>query len=158
MKNNLYVIIKIVLICALLFLIVPHFLRPKDSSVPFEQVVRQTVQDMNMDLYPQRNNQEIKRYLNLDPTQYENIAFYRTTDALNASELLIVRFKEDDQAQAFEETIKKRMASQEKIYSGYAPEQAKLVKEGVVRVEANYAIYAVGSEHAQLLSQFEESL
>ena len=149
---------KAVLLVLLVLMVAPHFFKPKNSDAPFEQVVSQTMQDIDQNVYPQRDNQAIKRYLGLEPASYENIAFYRTEDAMNASELVIVRFRDDTQAAPFEEAVNKRMESQKKIYQGYAPEQEHLVKEGRVDIEANYALYVVGPQARAIDKQFKESL
>lgn len=157
-KEQLYIAIKGVLVVLLAAMIIPHFVMPKNSNVPFDTVVQKTTAGLDMELYPSCTAQDIKRYLGLVPSQYEQVAFYRTSDALNASELLIVQFKEDGQAADFKQKIGERMRSQEKIYAGYAPEQEQLVKDGIVFVRANYALYMVGAQVSLAKQQFAQGL
>lgn len=69
-----------------------------------------------------------------------------------------MQFKEDGQAADFEQKIGERMRSQEKIYAGYAPEQEQLVKDGIVFVRANYALYMVGAQVSLAKQQFAQGL
>lgn len=147
----------IVLACLVLF-VVMNIKVPSISNVPFDTVWKKAVDTIQLEGYSTMSNQEIKRFLNLNPQEYKNIRFLRIDDPMQADEMVIVEFQSTDQSKDFEEKVKAHMDSQNQIYDGYAPEEAKLVKKGIVDVKGNYALYVVGPDAKKIEKQFESGL
>lgn len=131
---------------------------PRISDKKFEDVQKSTLQDIELKDYVQMSNQEIKRFLNINPQEYEKISFIRIDDPMQADEIAIVQFKSVDQGEQFKEKMKERMSNQKNIYDGYAPNEAKLVDQGIVHLHANYALYVVGNSANEIEKAFEKSL
>lgn len=152
-----YIIQGILLLCILLFL--GQFLKvPKDSSTPFKTVVSDTTQSMDLDKYNKESNKNIRRFLKVDPTEYQNISYYKNKDDMQASEIVIVKFKNNSQDQAFTDAMESRMDDQANIYDGYLPKQATLVKKGVTYTQANYGIYVVNRKTDAIVEDFKDAL
>lgn len=100
----------------------------------------------------------MRRFLSIDPTVYQSISYYKNKDDMEASELVVVQFKDHGQAQAFSDAMEKRMQNQENTYGGYLPKQADLVKKGVVYTQANYGLYVVNKDADQILTNFKDAL
>ena len=117
-----------------------------------ETVQNKTIEKVNLDGFTQLDNLNIKRFLGLDPSQYDGSVYYKSDDAMSAREFIIVKFKDHSQQYSFKETIEKR------IFEGYAPDQAELLKNAVIDIHGNYALYAVKEDAATMNDQFLKAL
>ena len=131
---------------------------PRTSDKEFGNVQNLTLQGFDLKDYKQMSNQEIKRFLNINPQEYERISFKRIDDPMQADEIVIVQFKSEEQGQEFKDKMEARMENQKNIYDGYAPEEAKLIENGIVNLQANYALYVVGDSAKDINKAFEKSL
>ncbi len=145
-------------ILALLMLVVPLFQTEPMSNAPFDQVLQATIEGVDMSKYPQKDVLALKRYLDLDASMFEQIAFYRSENAMDADELVLAKFNTEEAKKSFLDAIQKRIESQTTTYEGYAPEQYDLMKKGKLISHANYGLYVVGPQAEQIASQFEKSL
>ena len=59
---------------------------------------------------------------------------------------------------AFQQAIESRIAEQTNLYDGYAPDQVQLLKQAVVDIQANYALYVVDTNAKTMDEKFLESL
>lgn len=156
-KKYRYIAGMILCVIAFLNLILPRLFSEKPSSADFGQVIEKTFENVDMTMYPQRDDAAIRKILGLDPSDYEGIWFGRTDNSLNAQEALIVKF-DPDQEEKLEEKINERIASQTEIYGGYAPESAQTAKDAIVQIHPNYLIYVAGENAAQIAQQFGRAL
>lgn len=147
----------IIFLCILIF-IGQFFYSPKDSSTPFNTVVSSSISILKKENYIQEDNRNMRCFLSIDPTVYQSISYYKNKDDMEASELVVVQFKDHGQAQAFSDAMEKRMQNQENTYGGYLPKQADLVKKGVVYTQANYGLYVVNKDADQILTNFKDAL
>lgn len=131
---------------------------PKMHEEPFENVLKTTINNVDLSQYEVMSNQKIRRFLNLDPNDFESIIFYRNNDPMQASEFVLVKFKDMNQSQSFEECMHDRIDSQIDIFEGYIDEEVSLLKKAVILVDGNYALYAVGDFTNTVQSQFLESI
>lgn len=147
----------IVFLCMLIF--IGSFLRvPSNSKTPFGTVVTDSTKTLSLDDYTLEDNRGIRRFLGIDPSTYEAITYYKNNDDMQASEIVVVQFKENNQSSSFEEAMNKRIENQNNIYASYLPKQATLVKNAVIYTQANYGIYVVNQNTDAILSSFKESL
>lgn len=147
--------IQIALVVLLAVMVLPNFIKTGiTSSQSFKTVDKKMEEKVQADLYPKQDNQNIKRYLGLDPANYEGISFYRLDDAMSANEMVIVEFKDESQKEDLKKALEQRKDSQYNIFEGYAPEQAEVMKNAVVDVQNNYAFYYAGEDPAKMQSDF----
>ncbi len=160
MKNsrNPYIWVQFLLLVGLGIFLLSFILGGKIySSTPFSYVEQSVLSVVDQSLYPKQDNQKLRRYLNLDPAQALNISFFRLDDAMSANEIVLVQF-DPTSADTFEAAITTRKNSQQQIYEGYAPEQAELMKNALIDMEENYALYYVGPQTEQVKEAFQQAL
>jgi hypothetical protein len=147
------------LVLAFVFYFKPSFQSIKpDSSAAFEDVLAAIEEKADAELFPAQDEQALRRYFDLDASDYENIVFLRQDDALSASEIVLVRFSNNDEADQFQETMQERINSQIQVYEGYAPEQAGLAKAAQIEVNGNYAFYVCADNASELLQSFDAAV
>ena len=149
---------KVVVLILMVAFLMTNIKIPRISKTPFDTVCKETVENVDLKEFDKMNNQSIKRFLKLNPQDYENIIFYRFNDPMRADEIVIVKFKSTEQATEFEKSIEGRIDSQRQIYDGYAPKEADLLKKSIVDVQGNYAIYVTNADAKKIDRQFVESL
>ena len=120
-----------------------QFKQPSDSKKNFEDVVQKTIEKIDVSQFEQQDNLAMKRFLSLNPEEYENIIYYKDIDALKSREFVIVKFKNSKQASYFKLNIENRIENQINVFDGYAQDQADLLKEAVIDIQSNYALYVV---------------
>lgn len=130
------------IICIAVFMLF-QFKQPSDSKKNFEDVVQKTIEKIDVSQFEQQDNLAMKRFLSLNPEEYENIIYYMDIDALKSREFVIVKFKNSKQASYFKLNIENRIENQINVFDGYAQDQADLLKEAVIDIQSNYALYVV---------------
>ncbi|MGM9913046.1 DUF4358 domain-containing protein [Floccifex sp.] len=138
-----YQIGQIICVICIAFFMFTQIRIPKESGANFEVVSQTTIAKVDTSTLQQQDNLEIKRFLSLNPEEYESIVYYKDTDAMKASEFVIVKFKNSDQANQFRNSIDQRIENQQKVFDGYIEDQASLLKQSIVDIQGNYALYAV---------------
>jgi len=128
------------------------------SKEDFGVVLSKVQENLDLSTLLQQDNQAIRKNLGLDPEAYERIVYFKIDDVMQANEYVLVQFKDTDQKNAFQQAIESRIAEQTNLYDGYAPDQVQLLKQAVVDIQANYALYVVDTNAKTMDEQFLESL
>lgn len=149
---------KGVVFLLLIILMLNVFSGPKMSKEDFGVVLSKVQENLDLSTLLQQDNQAIRKNLGLDPEAYERIAYFKIDDVMQANEYVLVQFKDPDQKNAFQQAIESRIAEQTNLYDGYAPDQVQLLKQAVVDIQANYALYVVDTNAKTMDEQFLESL
>ncbi|UNT96894.1 DUF4358 domain-containing protein [Allobaculum mucilyticum] len=147
-----------VLLCFLVLFGMQAFGGGINSRADFDAVSTKVTESLDPSVYEPVSVSGIRRYLDLNPESFTDVAFYRNGDAMSANELAIVRFDSEKAARDFEKAVNERIHSQHEIYAGYAPEQAALMEQALVDIQGNYALYYTGDNPSQIDSLFVSAL
>lgn len=128
------------------------------SQASFDQITQAVLQSVNQELYPPMDGQSAKNYLALDESQANLWSLYRKNDAFDASEMLIAKFETPQQQENLKKAIEERIAQQINTYEGYAPAAASLMKDALVDIQGNYALYYVGENPDSVKEAFLKAL
>ncbi|MBB5183203.1 DUF4358 domain-containing protein [Catenisphaera adipataccumulans] len=158
MSKRTITILRYVFFALIIGVLAMNLHQPADCNKSVNTVTKQTMASVNTKSLEQQNNQEIKRFLQLDASMYDGIVYYKDSDTMKADELLIVKFKDHSQAEDFNDKMQTRIDSQKKIFAGYAPKEADKLDAAVVDVRANYALYAVSKNADTFDQQFRAAL
>ena len=158
-NNIIYTIIRILLVAGLVGAIVIFvFLRNSESLVPAQEVfdkVSSSVESEKMELSTDRY---FKKYYGLNAADYDGVLYYAPVSNMDAEELLIVKLKSTDQAEALTEAILKRQAGKEQSFEGYAPEQYALAQNYILDVKGNYILFVIDPNAEVIDSVFAGAL
>lgn len=134
------------------------FSTPQASTKDFTSVQNGMLNNIDLSTMELKDNISIKRFLDLEPEMFENIIYYKSQDALNADEIVLVQFKSSNDAKTFEDKMKARIDEQTNIFSGYAPEQADKLNNSIIDIQVNYACMIVSQDAKTIHDQFLRSL
>ena len=114
------------------------------------QEVAQAVTDViDMENMLEADNQMVKRFYGLDPSDYEGCILYYPNTNMMAEEVLIVKLKDISQQQTVSDAIEARLQTQKNTFEGYGVEQFDLLtNHAVVELRGNYVLFVV-SDHAE---------
>lgn len=93
-----------------------------------------------------QSDRDLMQFIGLNAADYEQVLYYRNTQALAVDEVLVVKAKEGTSVDGVETAVRKRIESQITAYSGYAPEQVKMLKNAAVKKVGNYVIYCTADK------------
>lgn len=150
--------LKVVVFCIFCGFMVFSFSGPKDSTKEFPVVVEETLANIDTSNLEQKDNIQMKRFLSLNPEPYESIIYYKNIDTMQADEIVIVKFRSNDQKNMFRQTIEKHIEDQENIFAGYAPDEEKKLQNSILNIHANYALFVVSPNASEINKQFVTSL
>ena len=149
---------KAVILIVLIVLMAVVFSGPKESQETFETVLSKTQEGLDLSSMPGQDNQKIREIFGLDPESFSAIAYFKIDDVMQANEYMLVQFNDKSQSKAFEDAVQKRIDEQINLYEGYAPDEVQLLDDAIIDVQANYALYVVDDQAAQIHEQFLSSL
>lgn len=157
MKIFLKLIKMTVLVCCIFFF-VHQFSGPVDSTRDFPYVSEKIEQRIDLDTMTLQDNMGIKRFLMLEPEQYEKILYYKSTDTMQADEIVLVQFKDKSQHILFKDTLQKHIQDQMRLFQGYAPAEEDKCKNAIIDIRANYALYVVSADAQKIDRAFQKAL
>lgn len=155
--NRIQILRGIVLVCLILF-VGQYLIVPKDSTTPFDTVAKDSVKDVKLTDYTVQENRNVRRFLSIDPTEYKNVRYYKNNDTMQSSEIVIIQFKSNDQADAFKQAMQKHVDDQINIFDGYLPKEADLLKQCKIVTKANYGIYVTNKKVDDIVNDWQQSL
>jgi hypothetical protein len=144
MKNMIYEIARwVVVLVAVVSLIIMFGGNTVSSADPADVEAAVTAQIDMTNMLP-GDNQMIKRFYGLDPSQFEACILYYPTTNMMAEELLIVKLSDLSQQEAVRSAVEARIATQKNTFEGYGVEQFDmLTNHCVVEVRGNYILFVV---------------
>lgn len=131
---------------------------PRMSSANFGVVEKNVMKKMAAFHLEKQQGQAIKKNLAIDPSNYENIEYYKANDPMDVREIVIVQFKDASQGDAFKKAMQDRVDAQIHAFDGYGVEQVGLLKKAVISVDMNYAIYVTCDKANDVVSLYKEQL
>ena len=77
---------------------------------------------------------------------------------MDVRELLVVRLKDNSQAEPLMEVLQKRIEDKQTLFKGYAPEEEALLNGYVLQSARGVVLFAVCQNSERVLAAFKEAL
>lgn len=158
MKRAILIILKTCLVIFFGIFLCKELSGPSMSDTDFSVVEKKVIKTMTKYDLEKQGGKEIKKYLSINSADYENIQYYKSADPMNVREIVIVKFKDPSQGEAFKEAMQQRIDAQINAFNGYGVEQVGLLKKAVVSLDMNYAIYVTCETANDVVSTYKEQL
>ncbi len=143
---------------AVIIAYVAVLLARQGGDAPMKEVKKQVVEAMKTEGMESAGTQELKRYYGLNANDFESVVLYIPNDVMGVNELLIVRLKNESQAETVVKAAQKRLDTQTESFEGYGAEQTKLLKAAMLDNRGMYVFMAVGKNADKAYSAFKKSL
>lgn len=157
--NVIFTLLRIVLVAALVAAIVFYvFLRNRESTVPASDVFKKVEQTVKTEKMEKTTDRYFKKYYGLNAADYDSVLYYAPVSNMDAEELLVIKLKNSDQAEAVTDAILKRQSDKEQSFEGYAPEQYALAQDYILDVQGNYILFVVDPKAEEIDNAFAGAL
>ncbi|MGN0709650.1 MAG: DUF4358 domain-containing protein [Anaerovoracaceae bacterium] len=93
-----------------------------------------------------QTDRQLMQFMNIDASQYAGVLYYKSEDAMNATELVIVKVSNKSDLDGVQDEMEDRIQSQLKIFEGYAPEQVALLNNAVITKRGSYIFYCTAKQ------------
>lgn len=144
---------------AVVLLLVGMFGGNTVSNADPETVVSAVTAQIDMTNMLEGDNQMVKRFYGLDPSEYEACSLYYPTTNMMAEELLVIKLKDLSQQETVRTAIENRIATQKTTFEGYGVEQFELLStHAVVEIRGNFVLFVVSDASEAALSAFRDAL
>lgn len=158
-SNVIFTLLRIVLVAALVAAIVFYvFLRNRESTVPASDVFKKVEQTVKTEKMEKTTDRYFKKYYGLNAADYDSVLYYAPVSNMDAEELLVIKLKNSDQADAVTDAILKRQSDKEQSFEGYAPEQYALAQDYILDVQGNYILFVVDPKAEEIDNAFAGAL
>ena len=158
-SNIFFTLFRIVLVAALVAAIVFYvFLRNRESTIPASDVFKKVEQTVKTEKMEKTTDRYFKKYYGLNAADYDSVLYYAPVSNMDAEELLVIKLKNSDQADAVTDAILKRQSDKEQSFEGYAPEQYALAQDYILDVQGNYILFVVDPKAEEIDNAFAGAL
>lgn len=129
-----------------------------ESKVPFNKVSGNVEKAADISLMKKGNAQTFKKFYGLNEKDYDGVMLYYAKSAMGAEELLVIRLKDLNQAEAAETAVEKRLETRTEAFEGYGVSQTKMLRNAVSMTRGNYIFLAVSTDAQKFQKAFTDSL
>lgn len=158
-SNIFFTLFRIVLVAALVAAIVFYvFLRNRESTIPASDVFKKVEQTVKTEKMEKTTDRYFKKYYGLNAADYDSVLYYAPVSNMDAEELLVIKLKNSDQADAVTDAILKRQSDKEQSFEGYAPEQYALAQDYILDVQGNYILFVIDPKAEEIDNAFAGAL
>ena len=112
----------------------------------------------DLDEMQKSDNLTVKKIFGLNAAEYDGILFYKGSGIMDVCELLVVKLKDNDQADDVEQAIRDRLDGQIQNFTNYGTDQIDLLNSSEIKIVGNYCFYAVSQKASRLAKIFSEHL
>lgn len=151
-------LIKYILLILLIAFIVSLMRGDKISSSKLEDVTAKVIEAMDMTDLSVADNRTVRRLYGLNVDDYDGVRLYVSDSNMKVEEVLIIKLKDESQAETVEAAALNRVDTQLQSFEGYGPEQCKLLEDHVLDTEGNYVLFVVNQEAQAADQAFQKSL
>lgn len=151
-------LIKYILLILLIAFIVSLMRGDKISSSKLEDVTAKVIEAMDMTDLSVADNRTVRRLYGLNVDDYDGVSLYVSDSNMKVEEVLIIKLKDESQAETVETAALGRVDTQLQSFEGYGPEQCKLLEDHVLDTEGNYVLFVVNQEAQAADQAFQKSL
>lgn len=148
-------------ICCFLVLIAFIFVissEPSNSNKSTDEVAQNILKVMNTSDITKRSNTDFKKQFGFNVSEFDSVTYYASDSVMQVNELLVVRLKDNSQAQALTDAIEKRMEEKISAFEGYAPNEAALLKAHETKHNRNFIMFAVDENIQAAVGAFKKAL
>ncbi|MGG6311093.1 DUF4358 domain-containing protein [Paenibacillus macerans] len=114
-------------------------------------------QAANLENMKQGDAEKLQKLYHISGEEIADFLLYTASSNVEADELLIVRLKDESEADRVMANIEERIAAQTAKFKDYRPEQYFLLEKRVLKSRGLFILFAVSAEADQMERAFEEA-
>lgn len=114
------------------------------KNIPISEIEDTLKEQTDIAVMEKCSDRNLMQFFQLNYEQFDGYLYYKSKEALNVDELLIIKTKKPGDLAMVKDAVDKRIESQIKTYDGYGPAQTAMLKNAVVSTKGNYLFYCTG--------------
>ncbi|MCM1364470.1 MAG: DUF4358 domain-containing protein [Faecalibacterium sp.] len=130
----------------------------KVSDKTAEEVYEQVSKIMDVSELQKCSNSKIKKEFGIDANSFDGIVYMASDSVMDVREILLVRLKDENQAEALTESIESRIKDKTALFKGYAPEESALLDSYILKKDAGFILFAVCSNPDAVYASFKKAV
>ena len=161
MKTKVYAVLRLLAFGGLAAIIALGFAGKKSvtSDTSFEAVLSAVTDTVDLSAMRKGENQMIRRLYGFSPADYEECALYYPSTNMGAEEILLVKLRSGQSADALTAAAQQRVKDQLNVFEGYGIEQVALLNDHVkIEAPGNYFLFIVNAGADAAVAAFYEVL
>lgn len=157
-KMDLLNILKYTMVIVLIAYVVFLLSREGSKDVPVKTIRKNIMAVTKEKGMTEGTTQDLKKYYGLNANDYDGVILYVPNEIMSVNEILVVKLKNQSQAEIVETAAENRLDTQKKSFEGYGAAQTKLLQSSVMGTKGNYVILAVSKDADKIYEAFKKSL
>ena len=159
MSKLRYRIPEVLCVTALIaFIVLLIFSRSGGSEKPVDEIAAPVIKAMDEGQMTRQPKADAAGAFSIDLSQAEGLVYYANDDIMDVSECLILKLKDESDAESVQASIEAHIASQKNLYKNYAPEQYALLNDSLLEVSGNMIFYCTAKNADALYDAFRAAL
>ena len=142
-KFDLINILKYAMVVVFIAYIALLVSQENTDDVPVKTISQNMLKVTNTDRMSQGTTQDLKKYYGLNANDYDGVMLYIPDDVMSVNEILVVKLKNQEQANEVEQAVKKRLKTQKSSFEGYGVNQTKLLNSAITETKRNYVMMVI---------------
>lgn len=157
-RLDLLNILKYFMVLVFIGYIVFLLSRESADDVPIKTLEENTLAVISQEGMDKGTTQDLKRFYGLNVQDLDGAALYIPNDIMSVDELLIVKMKDESQAEQIEAAAEQRLETQKTSFEGYGVNQTKLLNAAILDTRGKYFLFVVSKDADKALEAFKKSL
>lgn len=151
--------IKEILCVVLLVLFMVFISSESNISTKTADEVFGTVQkSVDISALSKQKNKKIEEELSLSFENYEEVIYYASSSVMEVRELLIVKLRSTEDKDVLMSALEKRTEEKIKLFEGYAPTEAQMLKNHILTEKNGFVFFAVCDDTARASEAFKSAV
>ena len=157
-KFDLINILKYAMVVVFIAYIALLVSQENTDDVPVKTISQNMLKVTNTDGMSQGTTQDLKKYYGLNANDYDGVMLYIPDDVMSVNEILVVKLKNQEQANEVEQAVKKRLKTQKSSVEGYGVNQTKLLNSAITETKGNYVMMVISEDAEKIFEAFKNSI
>ena len=157
-KFDLINILKYAMVVVFIVYIALLVSQENTDDVPVKTISQNMLKVTNTDGMSQGTTQDLKKYYGLNANDYDGVMLYIPDDVMSVNEILVVKLKNQEQANEVEQAVKKRLKTQKSSFEGYRVNQTKLLNSAITETKGNYVMMVISEDAEKIFEAFKNSI
>ena len=157
-KFDLINILKYAMVVVFIVYIALLVSQENTDDVPVKTISQNMLMVTNTDGMSQGTTQDLKKYYGLNANDYDGVMLYIPDDVMSVNEILVVKLKNQEQANEVEQAVKKRLKTQKSSFEGYGVNQTKLLNSAITETKGNYVMMVISEDAEKIFEAFKNSI
>ena len=99
---------------------------------------------------------DLKKNYGIFEKDVEEFVYFSPLSSMDASELLIVKFKNSQLANKYKKSVDDRVTKRYDMYRSYRPEEAELLSKSITQIRGNYLIFVASRDIDKIKASLAE--